>query len=270
MAIIRWEDTLACLAIEPLGADRFTAPNIPMEYRRVFGGQLLAQSLCVAGETVESKGVKSIHATFPGEGDLADRVEYRVDRQREGRTFAHRLVLGEQAGNVIVIANVSLHGEEEGLFHQAETRDFPGPEEAVPTELSMIPWETRVVDGVDLASREAGPPHYEFWMRAPSFSGPAIAHQALLAHATDLTPIGTSLRPHEGLGESDSPERIQTAVTSHTLWLHRALRVDDWLLVSQESPIAAGGRGFARGNVFNRDGDLLASFAQESLLRPLA
>jgi acyl-CoA thioesterase-2 len=107
-------------------------------------------------------------------------------------------------------------------------------------------------------------------MRTPSFAGPAIAHQALLAHATDLTLIGTALRPHQGVGENDSPERIQTAVTSHTLWFHRPLCVDDWLLVSQESPIAAGGRGFAQGNVFNRDGDLLASFAQESLLRPLA
>ena len=269
MAIIRWKDTLACLEVEALGGDRFTAPNIPMEYRRVFGGQLLAQSLCVAANTVEGKGVKSIHATFPAEGDLAERVEYRASRLGEGRTFAHRMIRGEQAGKVIVIASVSLHGEEKGLFHQSETSVFPGPEEAVPAELSMIPWETRVVDGVDLASREAGPPRYAFWMRAPSFEGPAIAHQALLAHATDLTLVGTSLRPHEGLGENDSPERIQTAVTSHTLWFHRTLRVDDWLLVSQESPIAAGGRGFARGNVFNPEGDLLASFAQESLLRPL-
>ena len=100
MAIIRWEDTLACLEIEAIGGDRFTAPNIPMEYRRVFGGQLLAQSLCVAADTVEGKGVKSIHATFPAEGDLAERVEYRASRLGEGRTFAHCVIQGEQSGKV--------------------------------------------------------------------------------------------------------------------------------------------------------------------------
>jgi len=270
MAIIRWEDTLACLEIEPLGADRFTAPNIPMEYRRVFGGQLLAQGLCVAAGSVEGKSVKSIHATFPAEGDLAERVEYRLDRLGEGRTYAHRVVRGEQGSRTIMVATISLHGEEDGLFHQSETDALAGPEEAVPVDLSMIPWETRAVDGVDLASREAGPPRYAFWMRTNSFEGPAVAHQALLAHASDLAAIGTCLRPHAGLGESDSPERIQTAVTSHTLWFHREVRVDDWLLLRLESPVAAGGRGFALGNVFDQEGTLLASFAQESLLRPLS
>ena len=116
MAIIQWEDTLACLEIEPLGADRFTAPNIPMEYRRVFGGQLLAQGLCVAAGSVEGKAVKSIHATFPAEGELAERVEYRLDRLGEGRTYAHRVVRGEQGDRTIMVAAISLHGEEGGLL----------------------------------------------------------------------------------------------------------------------------------------------------------
>ena len=270
MAIIRWEDTLACLDVEFLGTDSFTAPNIPMAYRRIFGGQLLAQALCVADATVESKTVKSLHASFPRQGDLAERVEYRVQREREGRTLAHRLIVGEQAGGAIVVASVALHSQEQGLEHQIPAPEMGSPEEAVATDFSMIPWETRVVDGVDLGSREAGPPQFAFWMRSPSFSGAAVAHQALLAHATDLTLIGTSLRPHAGLGEDDSPERIQTAVTSHTLWFHRALRVDDWLLISQESPVVAAGRGFAQGHVHTRAGELVASFAQESMLRPVA
>ena len=268
MAIIRWEDTLACLSVEALGDDTFTAPNIPMDYRRIFGGQLLAQVLCVAVTTVESKTVKSLHASFPRQGDLTDPVEYRVRREREGRTFAHRQIVGEQAGEAIVLASVALHSEEAGLEHQMPSPEVGSPDEATVADLSMIPWETRVVGGVDLASREVGPPSFAFWMRAPSFSGPAVAHQALLAHATDLTLIGTSLRPHAGLGEDDSPERIQTAVTSHTLWFHRALRIDDWLLISQESPVVAAGRGFAQGHVFSRAGELVASFAQESMLRP--
>ncbi|HIF95485.1 MAG TPA: acyl-CoA thioesterase II [Myxococcales bacterium] len=270
MAIIRWEDTLACLDVEFLGADSFTAPNIPMAYRRIFGGQLIAQALCVAAETVQEKGVKSLHATFPNQGDLASPVEYRVHRQGEGRTFAHRMVVGRQAGEVIVVANVSLHCEEAGLFHQTDFPEVLAPEDATAMDLSMIPWETRVVGGVDLASREIGSPDYAFWMRAPSFSAGQVVHQALLAHATDLSLIGTSLRPHAGLGEADSPEKIQTAVTSHTIWFHQPLRMDDWLLVSQKSPIVAAGRGFAHGSVLSREAALVASFAQESMLRPVS
>ena len=270
MAIIRWEDTLACLDVEFLGTDSFTAPNIPMDYRRIFGGQLIAQALCVAAETVEGKGVKSLHATFPNQGDLAAPVEYRVQHHGEGRTFAHRMVVGRQAGEVIVVANISLHCEEAGLFHQMDFPQVLAPEDATAMDLSMIPWETRVIGGTDLASREVGSPDYAFWMRAPSFSGGHVVHQALLAHATDLSPIGTSLRPHAGLGEADSPEKIQTAVTSHTIWFHQPLRMDDWLLVSQKSPIVAAGRGFAQGSVFSREAALVASFAQESMLRPVS
>ena len=270
MAIIQWEDTLACLVVEPVGGDTYTAPNIPMDYRRIFGGQILAQVLCVGAETVESKGVSSLHAIFPTPGDLARRVEYHVERQSDGRTFAHRLVVGQQAGAPKVVATVTFHAEESGLSHQVDAPDLGEPEEAIPTELSMIPWETRVVGGVDLGSREVGSPDFAFWMRTPAFSGGPVAHQALLAHATDLTLIGTSLRPHFGLGEEDSPEKIQTAVTSHTLWFHKPLRVDDWLLVNQESSVVAGGRGFAQGRVFSRAGELVASFAQESMLRPLS
>jgi acyl-CoA thioesterase-2 len=107
-------------------------------------------------------------------------------------------------------------------------------------------------------------------MRTPPVDGDPTVHAALLAHASDLTVIGTVLRPHAGLGEADSPDRIRTAVTSHSLWLHADFRVDDWLLVSQESPRAAGARGFGIGQVFTRDGVLVASFAQESLIRPVA
>ena len=94
-----------------------------------------------------------------------------------------------------------------------------------------------------------------------------VAHQALFAHATDLTLIGTSLRPHEGIGQADSPEKIHTAVTTHTVWFHRPIALDDWILVSQASPVVAGGRGFGQGHAFDAAGVLVASFAQESLIR---
>lgn len=268
MALITWEDTLGSLDVHEMGTDRYTAPNIPMEYRRVFGGQLLAQAIGVATAAVAGKAVKSIHAIFPSEGDLAQPVEYSVRRLQSGRSFAALALEGEQTGRgSILSASLSLHALEDGFSHQLEAPDVGGPDGAVATELSMIPWETRVVGGVDLEDREAGPPEYAFWMKTPALADDPALHQGLLAHATDLTAIGTALRPHAGVGESDAPERIQTAVTSHTLWFHRPLRVDHWLLVHQQSPVTAGARGFATGHVFTETGQLVASFAQESLVR---
>lgn len=267
MPIIQLKDTLACLEISELHDDVYSGPNIPMPYYRIFGGQLLAQAIAIAAHTAPGKRVKSIHTIFPREGDLAKPVQFRVERIQEGRTFAGRSVLGEQDGRVVMSASVALHAEEEGLEHQAPVPDVGSPEQAVPTDLTMIPWETRVVDGVDLASQESGPPRFAFWMRAQGLPADPMVHQALFAHATDLTLIGTSLRPHEGIGQADSPERIHTAVTTHTVWFHRPIVLDEWLLLSQESPVAAAARGFGQGHAFDSKGTLVASFAQESLLR---
>lgn len=268
--MIGFDDTLHCLRVESLGDDRYTARNIPMDYRRVFGGQLLAQCIAIGSNTAPGKQVKSIHATFPREGDLGREVVFRVERTQDGRSFAGRLIVGEQGERTIATASVSLHAQEAGLEHADAVPRVAGPDDCVPTELSMIPWETRVVDAVDLADRGAGPPGYAFWMRTPPVEDDPAIHQALLGHATILTLIGTALRPHAGVGEADVPARVQTAVTSHTLWFHASLRVDDWLLVSQRSPRAGGGRGFGLGHVYTRAGTLVASFAQESLIRPVA
>ena len=267
MPIITLEDTLACLEIEDLGDDVFTGPNIPMPYYRVFGGQLLAQSIAIAAHTTPGKTVKSIHATFPREGDLQKPVHFRMERLQEGRTFAGRAIVGEQEGRVIVSASVALHVDEPGLEHQADPPDAGPPEAATEVDLTMIPWQTRVVGGVDLSSRAVGPASFAFWMRAPELAAPQTVHQALFAHATDLTLIGTALRPHEGIGQADSPEKIHTAVTTHTVWFHRPIALDDWILLSQESPVAAGARGFGQGHAFDAQGTLVASFAQESMIR---
>jgi acyl-CoA thioesterase-2 len=268
MPIIHFEDLLACLEIEELGPDLFTAPNVPMSYRRVFGGQLLAQCLRVASKVGAGKEVKSMHVTFPREGVLDRAIRFRATPVQDGRSFAGRWIVGEQDEvKPIVTASVSLHALEEGLFHQEESPSPTGPQDCPPCDLSMIPWETRVIDGVNLEAREPAAPIYRLWMRTPALDEDESVHQALLAHATDLTLIGTSLRALDGIGEADSPERLQTAVTSHTIWFHRRLRVDEWLLLRQTSPIVAGGRGFAHGHVFTEFGSLVASYAQESLIR---
>lgn len=270
MPIISLPDLLACLEVEERADGLFVGPNVEMPYRRIFGGQLLAQALAVTTKSAEGKQVKSLHAVFPREGDLAKPVEYSVTALQDGRSFASRQLVGSQEGKPIVGATVSSHVPERGLAHQQEAPNLGGPEEATPTDLSMIPWETRIVGGVDLSSRETGPPQLQFWMRAQQVPDAPHVHQALVAHATDLTLIGTALRPHSGVSQADSPERIHTAVTSHNLWFHEPVRIDDWLLVVQHSPSAAAGRAFGMGHVFNRRGELVASFAQESMIRVVA
>lgn len=269
MPIIELSNLLGSLAVDET-AEGYTAPNLQMPYRRIFGGQLLAQAIAIGAKSVPDKQTKSLHVVFPREGELAERIDYRVDSLQDGRSFASRNIVGSQRGKAIFAALLSLHAPERGLSHQQEAPDVGGPDEASPTDLSMIPWETRIVDGVDLDKRDPGPPQLELWMRARKVPDTPFVHQALLAYATDLTLIGTALRPHPGVSQSDSPERIHTAVTTHTIWFHGAVRLDDWLLLVQHSPSAALGRAFGMGHVFNRGGDLVASFAQESMIRVVA
>lgn len=267
MPLIRFEDLTSCLEVEELRPGHYTAPNIEMPYYRIFGGQLLAQAIAVASASAPGKSLKSMHVTFPRPGDLRSPVEYRVESLQDGRSFANRWIVGVQDEKPIFSASISLHALEEGMSHQMTAPDVGRPQDASAVELSMIPWETRAVDGVDLESRETGPPEYAFWMRSPTLPDDPVVHQALLAHSTDLTLIGTALRPQPDWCEADSPELIQTAVTTHTLWFHRAFRVDDWLLLSQHSPTSAGARAFGSGHVFSLEGDLVASYAQESMIR---
>ena len=268
-ALCTLDDLLGCLATTETSHGHFSGPNLELPYYRIFGGQLLAQAIAIATREGVEKHVKSMHVTFPRAGDLREPVDYEVQPIHEGRTFSTEWIVGRQEGKPIFTALVSLHAleEEEGFDHQREAPPVGKPEDATPCELSMIPWEVRMVGGVDLTAEEVGPPRLEFWQRATGLpEGPAI-HQALFAHSTDLTLIGTTLRPHPDVSEAHSPDRIQTAVTTHTVWFHRPLRLDDWVLVSQESPTASGQRGFGTGHAFARTGELVASFAQESMIR---
>ncbi len=270
MPLVAFDDLLACLEFEHNADDRYRLPNLKMDYRRVFGGQLIAQSIAIATHSAPGKHVKSIHALLPREGDLDREIEFELGREQDGRSFAARTVTGRQGERVIHRALVSLHAEEGGPEHAATMPDVGTPEVATPVELDMIPWETRAVGGTSLRSPEAGPAEYAFWMCTPRIDDDQAKHQALLAHASISTLIGTALRPQAGLSEADAGSgRIATAVTSHTLWFHRPFRVDDWLLLSQESPVATGARCFGVGHVFGAGGQLVASYAQEGLLRPI-
>lgn len=265
-------DLLSCLALSP-GDDGLEGQNLDIGYHRVFGGQILAQALCAAAAATPDKAVKSLHVLFPREGDTARPMQYRVTALQAGRTFGTTEVVAHQEGKVAAAALVSVHVDEDGLDRNEAPPSVGPPEAATLTDLGMVPWETRLVDGVDLADRGEGPARLSWWMRTPTVEVPdgveeRATHQALLAHATDLTLIGTALRPFDGLSQADSTVTLHTAVTSHTLWFHRPFRVDEWLLITQEAPVVAHGRSYGRGDVFA--GDLLvASFAQEAMVRPI-
>jgi acyl-CoA thioesterase-2 len=201
-------------------------------------------------------------------------MQYRVAPLQAGRTFAATEVIAHQNGKVVTAAVASLHAHEHGLDRNDPPPETGTPDDATPTDLGMVPWETRLVGGVDLADPGVGPARLAWWMRTAAIAEvPGVpdqaVHQALLAHATDLTLIGTALRPFDGISQADSTVTLHTAVTSHTLWFHRPFRVDDWLLVVQEGPVVAHGRSFGRGDVFAGD-DLVASFAQEAMVRQVS
>jgi acyl-CoA thioesterase-2 len=268
------------MTLREAGPGVFDGDNLDLDYRRVFGGQILAQTIQALRGCADGKSLKSLWQQFPREGDVSIPMSYQVTAHHVGRTFATYGVTASQEGKLISVAAAALHAPEPGLSHPAEMPAVAGPEHARPVVIEMIPWEIAAVTDADLGSPDVHPPHYQFWMRTPALAslGALLAeedrdsdwtHQALLAHATDLTIIGTALLPVAGLSQADTGTKFHSAVTSHTLWFHSSFRIDDWVLVDQEAPVLNGSRGFGRGDVWTRDGRLVASFAQESMVRPL-
>jgi acyl-CoA thioesterase-2 len=268
-----WTDLLECLELAPARADGasgatgaavFEGRNQQLDYHRVFGGQLLGQLIQAARLLCPDKAIKSLHTVFAREGRADEPVVFEAVLHHEGRSFAALTITGRQDGRgVLATSSISMHVVEDGPEHQA-VADVPpvlGPESRL--ALDLIPWETRAVD--DLSLTGTGPPEFEFWMRTPDVD-PALA-PALAAYATDLTLIGTALRPMDGLGQRGNGTQFTSAVTSHTLWFHRPFRTDEWLLLRQHSPLLAHGRCFGRGDVLTENGVLVASYGQEALLR---
>jgi len=186
-----------------------------------------------------------------------------VERHHEGGAFATLAILARQGPDVIATAAVSMHAEEDGPSLQAAAPVSPVLAAEHRVDLHLIPWETR--SAADLDSPGSSPPELELWMRIPP-ADPELA-PALTAYATDLSLIGTALRPFEGVSQRDAGTAFTSAVTSHTLWFHRPFRTGGWLLLRQHSPVLAHGRCFGRGDVLTEDGALVASYAQEALVR---
>jgi acyl-CoA thioesterase-2 len=275
-------EALALLDLEPIEEDIFRGQSPDGRVQRVFGGQVLGQALVAATRTVESSRIcHSLHAYFLRPGDPRVPILYEVDRSRDGRSFSVRRVVAIQHGKQIFILAASYQTPEQGYEHQFQMPDVPPPEvledetEARRKNAGEIPdmlrewltrarpFETRPVILDPPGDRPVRPPYDNIWFRAAG-PVPEPLTQALLAYASDASLLSTSLQPH---GKSIF-SNLQVASLDHAMWFHRPFRFDDWLLYAQDSPSASGARGFNRGAVFLRDGTLVASVAQEGLIRP--
>ena len=278
-------DLLALLDLEELEVNIFRGVSRDIGSGRVYGGQVLAQALVAVGRTVESRRtVHSLHSYFILPGDVAAPIVYFVERLRDGRSFTTRRVTAIQHGQAIFEMAASFHGAEPGVTHQAEMPEVPAPEtlepdverlravaDRIPERLRPFftrerPLDWRTVNPGDPFHAEPRPACRYAWFRAAGTlpTDDALRHQSVLAYASDYGLLGTAFLPHGFVFHTPG---LQAATLDHALWFHRPFRADEWLLYATDSPSAAGARGFARGSVFTRDGRLVASVAQEGLMR---
>lgn len=276
-------DLLAVLDLEQLEVNLFRGRSPQVGWQRVFGGQVIGQALVAATRTVEGRPPHSMHAYFLLAGDPKVPIVYEVDRIRDGKSFATRRVVAIQHGQAIFSMSVSFHADEPGLDHQATMPAVPKPDE-LPSEAEIKekvlplmpdavrryyererPIELRPVEFGRYLGKRLDDGRFNVWIRTTGRlpDDPSI-HRCVLAYASDMTLLDTALVPH---GRSVFEKSIMAASLDHALWFHRPFRADEWLLYTQDSPNLHGARGFTRGLIFASDGTLVASVAQEGLLR---
>lgn len=272
------------LDVEALDTDLYRGSRQPGGRGRVFGGQVIAQALQAAQHSVEGKDAHSLHAYFMRPGDENFPIVYQVTRDFDGRSFATRRVVAMQQGQPILTMAASFQTPEDGLHHQDAMPEVPPPEtlkserelrlaiaDQVPEKLrdfftrrqSAI--EMRPLHPRSWFAPEKRAPDNAAWFRtaAPIGDDPAL-HRAALAYASDMALLATSMMPH---GVNWLMPEMQTASLDHALWIHEPFRADDWLLYTTDSPWAGHARGMNRGRIFTRDGRLVATVAQEGLIR---
>ncbi|MFT4197443.1 MAG: acyl-CoA thioesterase II [Pseudoxanthomonas sp.] len=274
------------LALERLEDDLFRGQSRDIGTKYVFGGQVVGQALSAAQATVAADGGRkahSLHAYFLRAGNVDAPIVYEVDRTRDGGSFSVRRVTAIQHGQVIFFCAASFQGDEDGAEHQPPMPQVPPPEDVpersvVPPEVManlspkvqrwlsrQTPFQFRFVHPRNELDPQPMPPQQAVWFRLaePVGDSPTL-HRALLAYASDFQLLGTSTYPH---AISYYQPGVQMASLDHALWFHRPFRADDWLLYAIDSPTAQNSRGLARGQIFDRAGRLVASVAQEGLIR---
>ncbi len=279
------QDLLAILDLETLEHNLFRGRSPQSAWQRVFGGQVIGQALVAAQRTVDAaRHVHSLHCYFMRPGDPAVPIIYEVDRIRDGGSFTTRRVVAIQHGHAIFSLSASFQKEEPGLDHQIPMPQDVTPPENLRTQREFLqefgdsvpenirrywarerPIEVRPVIVEHYTSRDKLPPRQDVWIRT---TGPVPDDRALqaavLAYLSDMTLLDTSTFAH---GRNGFDPDIQMASLDHAMWFHRPHRLDDWLLYTQDSPSAQGARGFSRGSLYALDGTLVASVAQEGLVR---
>ncbi len=272
---------LKVIELEQIEENIFRGESHSIGSKRVFGGQVLSQALDAAIRTVpEERQAHSMHGYFILPGDVTKPIVFNVDRIRDGGSFTTRRVVAIQNGRAIFNMSASFQLVQAGLDHQIERPDVTPPEELANDQqlleqcqdelpeiyrriLGQRPIEFRPVDPMVFLKPQEGKPFRHVWLKAKGqLSDSGSVHRRLLAYASDYNLLTTALGPH-----AVSMAEMQMASLDHALWFHRDFRIDDWLLYSLDSPSASNSRGFTRGNLFNREGVLVASVVQEGLIR---
>jgi acyl-CoA thioesterase-2 len=278
------DDLLELLELEPIEENLFRGRSQDLGFKQLFGGQVLGQALSAASQTVEvARHVHSLHGYFLRPGDASLPVVYTVDRVRDGGSFTTRRVVAIQKGQPICTVMASFQGDEPGFEHQTPMPEVPPPE-SLPSDIELLrrkahlipeqvrdkflcdkPIEIRPVTVVDPFDPKVCEPIKSVWFRADGqMPEEPRVHRYVLAYASDFNLITTTLQPH---GASYMQRNMQMASLDHALWFHANLRVNDWLLYVMDSPWAGNARGLARGQIFTREGQLVASVTQEGLIR---
>jgi acyl-CoA thioesterase-2 len=277
------ENLIDTLALERIEVNLFRGLAPRDQGPRIFGGLVIAQALLAAYQTVEKSLCHSIHCYFLRPGDPTIPILYDVDRARDGRSFTSRRVTAIQHGEQIFNLAGSFQHPEDGLEHQDPMPDAPTPEQLAdenelrrkltanlpPLMRQMAdrprPIDMRPVDPENFMARTLAPAVQNVWMRASQNIGEdPVFNQAVLAYASDMSFLSTAMRPH---GVSWQTGGLQTASIDHAIWFHRPCNFNEWHLFAQKSPSASGSRGFNLGEIYSQDGRLVASCAQEGLMR---
>ena len=277
------DDLITLLKLERIEENIFRGDSRDIGSAQVFGGQVLGQALSAAQHTIDGRVAHSLHAYFLRRGDMNAPIVYEVDRARDGGSFSNRRVVAIQHGRPIFNLAASFQNPETGIEHQAIMPGVPGPDglkdvsDVDPDALSKLPekmrrfltnkrpFDIRPVEPISLFEPQKQEPIKHCWIRAVDALPDDLAlHQNLLAYVSDYELLGTSTLPH---GLPFGRGHVIMASLDHALWFHRRVKIDDWLLYAMDSPNASGARGFSRGQLFTEDGRLVASTAQEGLVR---
>jgi acyl-CoA thioesterase II len=261
---------LNSLVLERTGESSYRGPSVPSETRPVvFGGQLMGQMIVAASAAMPGKTVRSLHAIFARAGTVAEPVDLELDVMHSGRALGSLSVTARQGDRLLSRGLLLLDaGEPDVIRHSEPKPAVAGPEETEPPKGGEEGAEVRIVDGVDVMTPEiTGPPELHVWARFSHAPDDQAVHQALLSWYTDPFLIASAMRPHDGIGQGMAHNAVSTGVITHTLSFHEPVDATKWLLMANRSVFAGHGRTYGTGQVFTEDGQQVASYVQDNMVR---